>query len=146
MAYIREDEADIRLQVQDVNGNWQTVDDGNSWYDYEGADLKAAGSKTRAGGMGKERELGGPATRSDCTLTIQHSPTMFGWHSFLESRCGRGNIRVILTYLDAEGNVIPGAQFQATGIILGAALPGQKTNSPAVGMYKVILGLDEDAA
>lgn len=143
--YIREDQADIRLQVQDSSGNWVEIGDGNSWYDYSGAELSAAGAKTRPGGMGYEIELGGPATRSDCVISIQHSDTMFGFHSFLESRTGKGRARIILTYLDDEGVAIPSAQFRVTGKLKSPALPGQNTANATVGMYKVTIGADQQA-
>lgn len=138
MPYIREDQADIRVKVDGV-----AYGDGNSWYSFAGGDLKAAGSKTRPGGMGREKEQGGPATRSDITLTIQNSDSMVGQHNALESECGRGKAVVTVTYLDDYGNVMPGAQFRATGMLLGAQLPGQNSNSATVGMYTLTIGCDE---
>jgi hypothetical protein len=143
--YIREDQADIRLTVYDKNGNPVAAGDGNSWATYAGADLEAAGSKTRPGGMGYEIELGGPGTRADCTIEIQNSDTMISQHSFLESRVGRGRAQIVVTYLDDEGHTIPGAQFRINGRLKKAALPGQNYNSPTVGMYAVIVGADEQA-
>lgn len=143
--YLREEQADIRLNVADASGNLIAIGDGNSWYDYDGADLMVTGAKTRPGGMGFEVELGGFGTRSNCTIQIQLSDTMVGLHSFLESRCGRGKAQIIVTYLDDEGVAIPGAQFRITGKLLGAALPKMATNSAAVGMYKVVVGANEQA-
>jgi hypothetical protein len=144
--YLRDDEADIRLTVTDKTGNPIAVGDGNSWATYAGAALTAAGSKTRPGGMGKQKAQGGPATRGDTTVTIQNSDTMIGLHPFLESRIGKGNCVVTVTYLDDEGNVIPGAQFRVTGKLKEAALPGQNYDSPNVAMYTVTVDSDEEAA
>jgi hypothetical protein len=141
--YIREDQADIRLTVYDNQGNAVAVGDGNSWTDYQGAELTAKGAKTRPGGMGKEIELGGPGSRSDCTLQIQNSPTMVGLHGFLESRIGKGRAAITITYLDDEGAAIPGAQFLVHGRLNSAALPAQKFDSPNPGFYKVIVGANE---
>jgi len=144
--YIREDQADIRLTVYDKNGAPVSIGDGNSWATYAGAELEAAGAKTRPGGMGYEIELGGPASRSDCTVEIQNSDTMIALHSFLESRVSRSaRAYIVVTYLDDEGNTIPGAQFKINGRIKKAALPGQNYNSPTVGMYAVIVGANEQA-
>jgi hypothetical protein len=137
--YIRDDEADIRLTVDGVPY-------GGPWATYAGAALTAAGSKTRPGGMGKQVALGGPATRSDCTLTIQNSDTMVASHPKLESRVGKGKCLATVTYLDSEGNVIPGAQFRVTGRLKTAELPGQNYDSPNVGMYTVVIDCDEVAA
>lgn len=144
--YIREDQADIRVDVMDSTGNWVAIGDGNSWATFTGADLTATGGKTRPGGMGKEVALGGPASRGDATCEIQNSPTMVGLHNFLESRVGKGRAKMTATYLDNEGNVIPGAQFIAQGMLGKAALPGANYNSPNAGMYAIIIHCDEDAS
>lgn len=138
MAYIRDDEADIRLSVDGI-----AYGDGNSWATYAGAALSAAGAKTRPGGMGKQVALGGPAMRSDCTLTIQHSDSMVGQHPLLESRVGKGSCLVTVTLLDGEGNARPGAQHRLTGKLKGAEMPGQNFDSPNVGMYTVVVDCDE---
>lgn len=139
--YIRDDQADIRLTVDGV-----AYGDGNSWVTYSGAALVAAGSKTRPGAMGKQKALGGPATRGDATIEIQNSPTMVGQHAKLESRAGKGNAVITITYLDDEGNTIPGAQFRVTGKLKSAELPGQNFDSPNVGLYKVTVDCDEQSA
>lgn len=144
--YIREDQADIRLTVYDSNGNQIAIGDGNSWATYAGAELEAAGAKTRPGGMGYEIELGGPASRSDCTIEIQNSDTMVGQHNFLESRVSRSaRAYIVVNYLDDEGHTIPGKSFKISGRLKKAALPGQNYNSATVGMYSVILGANEQA-
>lgn len=141
MPYIREDQADLRLFVDGVE-----YGDGNSWATWAGGDLTAAGSKTRPGGMGKQKAQGGPATRSDITLTIQNSDTMIGQLPTLESRVGKGSARVVATYLDDEGVTIPGAQLVRTGKLKTAEPPGQNYDSPTVGMFTVIVDCDEVGA
>jgi hypothetical protein len=71
---------------------------------------------------------------------------MVGQHGCMESRIGKGRALIVLTYLDDEGLVIPDAQFRLNGKLLSAELPTQKFDSPAVGFYKVLVGLDEQAA
>lgn len=143
---IREDQADMRLWVSDRNGNMIDATGGNPLATYSGAKLVAAGSKTRPGGMGKEKALGGPASRGDVTFTIQNSPTMVGLHSFLESRIGKGDCLGLLTYLDVEGNAIPGATFKVTGKLKESSLPDQSFDSANVGMYTFVVDADEVAA
>jgi hypothetical protein len=140
MPYIREDQADIRLFVDGIE-----YGDGNSWATWAGGDLTAAGSKTRPGGMGKQKAQGGPATRSDITVTIQNSDTMIGQLPTLESRVGKGNARVVATYLNDEGETIAGAQLVRTGKLKTAEPPGQNYDSAAVGMFTVVVDCDEVA-
>ena len=141
MAYIRQDEADIRLTVDNI-----AYGDGNSWISYSGAKLTTAGAKTRVGGMGPEVELGGPPTRSDVTITTQASDIMAGQHSKLEARVGKGTARVSLQFLDANGVAIPGAAFTVQGKLSGAELPDMTNDTPNVGVYTVTVALDQLAA
>jgi hypothetical protein len=141
MGYIRQDEADIWLTVDGVNyGN------GESWFSYTGATLSAAGAKTRAGGMGKEIELGGPATRSDATITTQNSDVMVGQHRALEAKIGKGNALIKIQYLDEYGNALPGASFTLRGKLKEADLPDANANTADAGMYTVIVACHELAA
>ena len=139
--YLRQEQADIRFQCDGVN-----YGDGNSWFSLTGAQLTAAGAKTRPGGMGKEVELGGFATRSDAVLEIQNSEIMVGQHGALEAKIGKGRCRVAIQYLDDYGNAIPGATASIKGKLKGAHLPEVHTENAAVGMYTITVGCDELAA
>jgi hypothetical protein len=138
MTYIREDQADIAISV-----DGRAYGDGNSWATYTGGALTAADAKTRAGGMGKEINLGGPAARGDATLTIQNSDVMVGQHPQLEDRVGKGRAVISIQYLDIEGVAIPGASFRVTGRIKEAHLPDYNFDSGTQGMYTVVVGCDE---
>jgi hypothetical protein len=140
--YIRQDEADIRVKVDGVS-----FGDGNSWVTLTGGKTTAPGAKTRPGGMGREVELGGPATRSNAVLTIQHSDIIAGQHKTLESKIGRGRAIASVQFLDNYGHAIPGAKQTIKGLLLGAELPdmnGEATG--AVGMYQLTIGCDEITA
>jgi hypothetical protein len=139
--YIRQDQADITLQVEGV-----TYGNGDSWATYTGAGLSSAGAKTRPGGMGREVELGGPSTRADATITTQNTEIIAGQHKALESLIGRGNALITIQYLDQYGNAIPGARFGVRGILKEAALPDVQWETPASGMYQVIVACHELAA
>jgi hypothetical protein len=139
--YIREDQADIRVSVDGT-----AFGDGNSWLTLAGGKVTSAGAKTRPGGMGREVELGGPATRSDVTVTIQNSDIMAGQHPTLESKIGRGTARVSVQFLDTYGNALPGASETIKGILKGAELPDLNGETPTVGMYTITVGADELAA
>lgn len=142
MAYIRQDQADIRVKVDGVS-----YGDGNSWVTFAGGKVTAPGAKTRPGGMGREVELGGPATRSNATLTIQHSDIMAGQHAALATRVGRGRVQVLVQFLDNYGNTLAGASETVKGVLKSAEPPdmnGEATG--AVGMYQITVGCDELAA
>lgn len=142
MGYIRQDQADIRVSVDGV-----AFGDGNSWVTLAGGKVTAPGAKTRPGGMGREVEVGGPATRSNPTVTTQNSDIMAAQHATLESKIGRGQVRVSLQFLDNYGQAIPGANETIQGILLGAELPdlnGEATG--AIGMYTITVGAHELAA
>jgi hypothetical protein len=139
--YLRQEQADIRFQCDGVN-----YGDGNSWFSLTGAQLTAAGAKTRPGAMGKEVELGGFATRSDAVLEIQNSDIMLGQHGTLEAKIGKGQCRVSIQYLDDYGNAIPGSTNTIKGKLKGAHLPEVHTENAAVGMYTITVGCHELAA
>lgn len=139
--YIRQDQADIWLQVNGVSyGN------GDSWATYTGAALSSAGAKTRPGGMGTEVELGGPSTRADCTITTQNTDIMAGQHKALESMIGKGDALITIQYLDDYGAAIPGARFGVRGKLKEATLPDVQWETPAAGMYQVVVACHELAA
>src|SRR5215831_13897094 len=128
MAYLREDQADIRLTV-----NGTAYGDGNSWCTYTGGSIAAADAKTRPGGMGKELNLGGPASRTDVTITTQNSDVMVGQHRKLEDEVGKGRAVISIQYLDIEGIAIPGASFTVTGRLKEAHLPDVNFDSGTQG-------------
>ena len=138
MAYIRQDEASIKLSVDDV-----TYDNGDDWFSYTGGGLSAAGAKTRAGGMGTEVELGGPATRADATITTQNTEKMAGYHKTLEHLIGKGKAVITIQYLDEYSNVLSGRGFTVRGKLKEATLPDANANTPDAGMYTVVVACHE---
>jgi len=138
--YIRQEQAHITFKCDGAN-----YGDGNSWFSFTGAQLTAAGAKTRPGAMGKEVELGGFATRSDAVLEIQNSDIMVGQHKRLESKVGKGNCVITIGYLNNSGKAM-GKQHTIKGVLKGAHLPEVHTENAAVGMYTVTVGCHEVAA
>jgi hypothetical protein len=138
--YIREDEADIRVSVDGVPY-------GESWATLSGGELSSNDAKTRPGGMGKEVSVGGPATRSDLTATVQFDEIVAGWHKRLESRVGKGVAEVNITWLDKEGTPIAGSGFKRVGSLKSVAEPpATNSDSPTVGMYTLVVSCNEQAA
>jgi hypothetical protein len=84
MPFIREDMADISVSIMNAAGTY--VPYGDSWFSVEGGNLEADDAHTRAGGMGNDVSLGGPAARDDVTVAVQLSDVVIGWHKTLEQR------------------------------------------------------------
>jgi hypothetical protein len=139
--YLRQEQADIRFSCDGV-----AYGDGNSWFSLTGGDLTAAGAKTRPGGMGKEVELGGFATRSDVTIETQNSDVIVGQYAALEAKIGKGHCRVSVQYLDDYGNAISGASWTIKGMLKSAHHPEVHTENAAVGMFVCVVGCDELSA
>lgn len=139
MAYIREDEAAITLTVKGKQY-------GGQWATYAGGDLAAAGSKTRPGNMGNEVSIGGPASRSDITLTTQFTDVVMAQHKSLEALVGHGPVTVAVIYLDENGLALAGGRFTRTGTLKSVAPPASNAGSAVVGMYTVVVECDELAS
>lgn len=140
MGLIRDDEADIRVSI-DGKPYFE------AWSTYDGGDLTAASNKTRTGGMGKQRAIGGPAERSDITCTIQFDDVVAGFHNELESKVGNGDASVSIQFLNPDRTVIPGAHFTRTGKLGAANLP--KSDSDGTGaqdFYTIVIHADELAS
>lgn len=138
MPYIRDDQAQITVSL---NG----VPFGNSWATTSGGDLEATDSKTRPGGMGREVSAGGPATRTDLTVTTQFTDIVSTWHPTFEAAIGNGRIRVGVAYLGPD-RLPTGRGFTRAGTLKHASVPPSDTHGNAVGMYTVIVSCDELAA
>lgn len=139
MAFIRNDQADIYLTVAGVQY-------GGTWATYSGGAVSATDAKTRSGGMGKEKSIGGPATRSDVTITIQEDETVLGWHPTLESLVGRGDIVALVSvqYLQPNTHVMQGAKFGRRGTLKEAMLADKTYADGNASFYTVTVSADED--
>ena len=76
-----------------------------AWASLDGGDITATDTKTRPGGGGYEISLGGPPTRSNCTVTRQYTNDVI--HSLipvLESMAGSAGMSVAWTPLDGDYN------------------------------------------
>ena len=99
MPQLRADEAAIHVSV---NGSGL---DKNVWTSMDGGDMSATDTKTRPGGMGDEVSLGGPRTRSDCTITRQYTnDVLHPVFVTLERLCGNASMSVSWTPLDGDTN------------------------------------------
>lgn len=134
---IREDQADIRVWIEDVPY-------GDSWRTAEGGNLEADDSKTRAGGMGDEVSAGGPASRDDLTVTTQFTDVVAGWLPRHESLVGYGRVRVRVNWLGP--NKVPTGRGITRQGTLKAVNPPDHGDGSDVGMYGIVVSCDERAA
>jgi hypothetical protein len=136
MPYIREDQADIHVTVNGVTY-------GGSWRTFDGGDLSAATEKARPGGA-VEVDVGGPASRSDITCTIELTDTVVGWHKALEHLVGEGAAKVGLTFVTGVARIPTGDTQTYIGTLKQASLPNM--GGTGVGMYTIVVGANERAA
>jgi hypothetical protein len=137
MAYIREDQADIRVRV-----NGQPY--GDSWRMAEGGNLTADDAKTRPGGMGREVSAGGPASRDDLTVQTQFTDVVAGWHPRLENLVGIGSVEVAINWLNPDRSA-SGRGRTIKGTLKEATAPDHGDGAD-VGMYRIVVSCNEQAA
>ena len=131
MPELRADQAAIHASVEG-----STLDK-NVWTSMEGGDMTATDTKTRPGGGGAEISLGGPRSRSNCTITRQYSNDVL--HALvpqLERLCGEAAMHVGWTPLDADNN--PNG---STHTISGKLIELMTTKRDANGTEAIFLSL-----
>lgn len=140
--YYREDTCRISVQLGSndfgLPGLWATA---------EGGDLEADSQKTRAGGMGKQKSVGGPASRTDMTATIQLSDVSAGVVDEFEAATGKGRMNVKVEWLDPEATlatVMPDPVHRQ-GSVKSVATPSVDINGSAVTFLSVVMDCDEAA-
>jgi hypothetical protein len=159
MTYIREDQASMRVSVTDPKSGAivKVPADKIDWATYSGGALEATAVKVRPGGMGHQKSVGGPASRSDVTMTIQMRDDILAIHNYLESITGVARVSCFVNFLDVNGNpsgvpnppagVAAGGapMFTRVGTLKSVALPEANADGTAVGFYTLVIDCDEDA-
>src|SRR4051794_6541107 len=112
---IREDQAAIHVTIDGKPY-------GDSWNTAAGGNLAADAQKARAGGMGQEVSVGGPASRGDLTVGIHMSDIVATWHPEIENKVGHGEVKVSLVWLDQQ-RVPTGMVSTRSGTLQAANLP-----------------------
>lgn len=123
MPNLREDQWLIHAQVDGVN-----FPSTFSWTTMSGGDIEAQDTKTRPGGMLPEQSLGGPTTRSDCTVERNYNSALHAYIVQLENAAGRATGRVSYTPLDANGNP-SGGTVTLHGLLKGVKPPDKNANN-----------------
>ena len=135
MAYIREDQADIRFWL---NG----TPIGDSWASAEGGNLEADAVKTRPGGMGRQVSAGGPAERDDLTITTQFTDVIAGWVPTLENAVGGGDGMVGISWL-LPNKTPSGRGVTRRGTIGAVRTPDHDSNGGDMGFLEVVINCHE---
>lgn len=145
MPYIREDQADIRLSYREgESGAWTPLFD--SWKSAEGATLEASDAKTRPGGMGRQKALGGPGERDDCTASIQLTDVVLNKHKFLENRTGNLYIKVAYSFLGSDRLPVQGRSAHTIqGVMKSVKLPDVDSEASSAALYQLVVSCDEQA-
>lgn len=140
MPQLRDDQAAIHVTV---TGSGL---DKNVWASMDGGDVEAQDTKTRPGGMGAEKNLGGPPTRSDCTVERQYTnDVLHPLIPVLEALCGNAAMKVSWTPLDGNGNP-NGSTESITGILKGVKKPKWDANAQGASFLTLTMGCDATPA
>lgn len=139
--YIREDTAVININVAGKDFNAPEAP-GGSWSTYAGGGVEIDDDKTRPGGMGGSRSVGGPTTREDVTLTTQLTDLNFGWIRELENLLDR-DATVGVKYMSRRTKaVLPGSGFTRTGTLKNVTPPDLDSNSNAATFISIVVSCD----
>jgi len=136
MFYIRADMADIKVRLNNVPM-------GDQWATFEGGALEADDQKTRPGGMENQVAIGGPASRSDVTVTTQFTDAIAGIAKTFENSVGTGALSITVSYLNMSGK--PDQSFTQTGIVKSVQIPNVDVNAGDVAFLTVIGSMDQVA-
>jgi hypothetical protein len=138
MFYIRADMADIKVRLGKPG-----IQMGDQWATYEGGALEADDQKTRPGGMANQVAIGGPASRTDVTVTTQFTDTVAGIAKQFEDAVGTGELSISVAYLKMDGK--PERTFTRTGIVKSVSIPDVDVNAGDVAFLTVIGSMNQSS-
>jgi hypothetical protein len=140
MPQLREDQAAIHVTVTGSSL------DKNVWASMDGGDIEATDTKTRPGGMGDEVNLGGPPSRSDCTVERQYTnDVLHPLIAQLEALGGNAAMKVSWTPLDGDGNP-NGSTYSITGVLKGIKKPKWDANTSGTAFLTLTMGCNATPA
>ena len=143
MPKLRSDQAAIHVSVFDSTG--KNVLDSAVWASMEGGDITATDTKTRPGGMGDEESLGGPRSRSNCTVGRQYTNDVL--HPLipaLERLSGAAAMKISWTPLDADGNQ-DGATHGISGKLIDVQTTKRDANAPEAMFLTLVMSANSAA-
>lgn len=143
--YLRQDQATISVPYLPLpapyNAGLPWV---KSWATLEGGDLESEDTKTRPGGMTTQVNLGGPTTRTDCTVSRPYTAELHPFIVALEQVAGQAGMHITYSILDGAGNVI-GPTVTLKGILKNVTRPNFDSNTSGTAMLSLVMGCNVDA-
>lgn len=136
---LREDQFIIHCNVTGVN-----LPSVYSWAELQGGEVEGEDVKTRPGGMLPQVNLGGPATRTDVTVSRQYSAQLHPFIIALENVAGKAACQVSYTPLDTNGSP-NGGTVTMTGILKNVIKPVANANASNAAMLQLVIGVNQEA-
>lgn len=134
---VREDQFIIHVGVDGV-----ALPKTFSWTSKEGGDVTADSVFTRPGGLMPGIQLGGPGSRSDCTVKRHYTTAIDNYVEALEAACGQAAMWVSWTPIDANQNP-NGDTHLLTGILKEVQVPNYDANANAAGFLTLVMACDQ---
>lgn len=135
---IREDQFIIHVGVSGVS-----FPSTFSWTSKEGGDKTSEAVFTRPGGLMPGLQMGGPGSRSDCTVKRQYSTALDPWVKPLGDACG--NARMYVSWTPIDANQHPnGDTHTLTGVLKEIQTPATDADTAAAGFLTLVMSCDED--
>lgn len=135
--YVREDQFFISVNVVGI-----TFPFTSSWSSKEGGEVQANAVKSHPGGMLGEIALGGPASRSDCTVKRMYTEDLDSFIAPLEGMCGNARMSISWQELDVLGN-LQGQPHVLTGYLKEVNIPNYDSNTAAVAFLTIVMSCDQ---
>jgi hypothetical protein len=134
---VREDQFIIHVGVNGVQ-----LPTTFSWTSKEGGDITTESVYSRPGGQMPGIQLGGPGSRSDCTVKRHYTSNIDSYVTALENACGNAAMWVSWTPID--GNQNPnGDTHLLTGIIKEVMVPQYDANASGAGFLTLVMACDQ---
>ena len=140
--YLRQDQASITVDLPGLPSFASTVTP-RYWATLEGGDLESEDTKTRPGGMLPQVNLGGPTTRTDCTVTRPYTAEIHPFLTQLEALAGQGIVNVKFTVLQGNATTFPnGTTVTMQGILKNVTRPNFDANASGTAMLSLVIGMN----
>lgn len=138
MPLLRQDQATISVGTPNLrNGGLPFV---VSWAMLEGGDLESEDTKVRPGGMQPQKNLGGPTTRTDATVSRPYTPELHRRIVDLENYSGNGAMNIKWTILDSTGSAAGNPTVTIDGILKNVTRPNWDANATGAAMLALVMG------
>jgi len=136
---VREDQFIIHVGVSGI-----ALPSTFSWTSKEGGDLTSDSVYTRPGGLQPGIQLGGPSSRSDCTVKRQYTSNLDGGGFVTQLSNVCGNAAMWVSWTPIDGNQNPnGNTHLLTGILKEVQVPQYDANATGAGFLTLVMACDQ---